>query len=29
MCYNDYDIIEFEPYHDTSAMLFVLLKRIR
>jgi len=29
MCYNDYDIIEFEPYHDSSAMLFVLLKRIR
>ena len=29
MCYNNYEIVEFEPYHDTSAMLFVLIKRIR
>jgi len=29
MCYDSYEILEFEPYHDTSAMLFVLIKRIR
>ena len=29
MCYDNYDIVEFEPYHDTSSMLFVLIKRIR
>lgn len=29
MCYNNYEIVEFESYHDTSAMLFVLIKRIR